>query len=1344
MGKKLYVGLDIGTNSVGYAVTNECYDIKKYKGEPAWGTCKFDDGGLKAERRTQRCARRRLERKKQREALLQELFAEEIYKIDHDFFKRIKASALLKTDNDSKDSIFYDKDFRDKDYHKKYPTIHHLINELMNSTEEHDVRLVYLACSWLITHRGHFLSNISVDNLENIRELSIIYEEFLSYFDVNGYDRPWNKMYCKGLDSILKEKSGVRDKEKKLTEYFYLDEKPSKQVTEEFPYNQKAILTLFAGGSVKLKELFGKEEYDDLGSISLGMDDEKIMEIYGSIADDSELIIVMRKIWDWAVLNDVLGDDGKSISEAKVEQYEQHKDDLHKLKLFVKKYCSKKYYELFRENGSGKYGAYAYGEKGKNSIDVFSKYLKDLTKNIEVEEDDKDFYNDMCKRLELQSFMPKQKNTNNRVIPCQLYEYELIKILDNAKKYLEFLNEKEGELSVADKIVSIFKFKIPYFVGPLNAHSQYAWLQRKKDGKIYPWNFDEMVDLDASEQKFIERMTNTCTYLPGEDVLPKNSLLYQKFIVLNEINNIRINQQKIDVELKQKIYNEVFLVHKKVTKKKLVDFLILNNRISKDEGNLVSGIDSNLNGTLSSYIVFHKLLCEGVLSENQVEAIIERSTYSEEKGRFRKWLQENYAFLSKEDINYICKQRFKDFGRLSRRFLEGIEGYGDTGEITSILNTMWENQDNLNEIICTDRYSFKKEIEEFCAEYYSEHSFSLENRLDEMYISNAVRRPIYRTLAIMKDIDKAFGKPDKIFIEMAREKSDKPKRTLSRKEQLLDLYEHCNQDVRILKQQLEDMGEYANNKLQSEKLFLYYLQLGRCMYTREAISLEELATKKYDVDHIWPQAYVKDDSLINNKALVLSTENAKKGDKYPINPNIRDKMRGYWSMLKEKQLISEEKYKRLIRSTPFSEEEKLGFINRQFVETTQATKAIATILQEKYPDAEIVYCKARLASEFRKEFEIYKSRVFNDLHHAVDAYLNVVCGNVYHMKYTKRWFDVNKRYSIKLKTMFTHEVVCGGEVVWNGNEMLKKVIKQATKNNAHFVKFAFKKGGKFFDLMPKPANEGIVPRKKELADTTKYGGYSGAAIEFFIPVRYKVKKKYDIIIMPVELMHGKKFLEVSGYAKEYTYKRIFDIIGKQVDEIFFPMGMKPWKINTVLSLDGFKVCITGSANKGQKLIIQTITQFSEANIWKDYVKKLERLCEKKKENKNYLYDADYDKINREQNHCLYDIYVQKYQKSIYSKRINNPIDILVNGRERFEKLDIFEQSEVLLNIHATFGSGATGGTDLRNIGAGKNASSTKISTKMSNWAKHYTDIRKCDYSPSGIWMKQSENLLELL
>ena len=136
--------------------------------------------------------------------------------------------------------------------------------------------------------------------------------------------------------------------------------------------------------------------------------------------------------------------------------------------------------------------------KKKADTETFSKFLIKIINSIKPDKEDEIIYQDMDNRLGLRQFLPKQRNTDNRVIPHQLYEYELKKILENAAKYLPFLNQKEDGISNTEKIISIFKFKIPYYVGPLNKHSEFAWIDRKS-GKILPWNYENMIDDDASE-----------------------------------------------------------------------------------------------------------------------------------------------------------------------------------------------------------------------------------------------------------------------------------------------------------------------------------------------------------------------------------------------------------------------------------------------------------------------------------------------------------------------------------------------------------------------------------------------------------------------------------------------------------------------------------------------------------------------------------------------------------------------------------------------------------------------------------------------------------------------------
>ena len=115
----------------------------------------------------------------------------------------------------------------------------------------------------------------------------------------------------------------------------------------------------------------------------------------------------------------------------------------------------------------------------------------------------------------------------------------------------------------------------------------------------------------------------------------------------------------------------------------------------------------------------------------------------------------------------------------------------------------------------------------------------------------------------------------------------------------------------------------------------------------------------------------------------------------PSVSDIQKKMCTHWKFLLDKGLINKEKFKRLTRKEELNDEELSDFISRQLVETSQSTKAVSQILDQIYPDSDIVYVKARNVSEFRQQYDMLKCREVNDLHHAKDAYLNIVVGNVY-------------------------------------------------------------------------------------------------------------------------------------------------------------------------------------------------------------------------------------------------------------------------------------------------------------------------------------------------------------
>lgn len=98
MEQEYYIGLDIGTSSVGWAVTDMNYQIIKRHGKALWGSRLFASANTAEERRGFRTARRRLDRRNWRINILQELFAEEISKVDSGFYLRMKESKYYPED----------------------------------------------------------------------------------------------------------------------------------------------------------------------------------------------------------------------------------------------------------------------------------------------------------------------------------------------------------------------------------------------------------------------------------------------------------------------------------------------------------------------------------------------------------------------------------------------------------------------------------------------------------------------------------------------------------------------------------------------------------------------------------------------------------------------------------------------------------------------------------------------------------------------------------------------------------------------------------------------------------------------------------------------------------------------------------------------------------------------------------------------------------------------------------------------------------------------------------------------------------------------------------------------
>lgn len=1296
--EKYYLGLDIGTNSVGWAVTDPSYRLERFRKKDMWGIRLFEQADTAADRRAKRTNRRRLQRRHQRIQLLQELFAEEMARVDDTFFLRLNESKLHLEDKSVQEKypLFIEKGYTDIDFYQEYPTIYHLRKDLMESDQPHDIRLVYLAIHHLLKYRGHFLIDGS---LNSAKSFSAVFEQMMRSVQ-DGLKIDFTVSHPERVEEILRNRTMARSSKSKLLEKeFVID--PGEDDPKSLKTVVKQICTFIAGNKGDLKKVF-REDLDELEKTGFkfsdpGFDEEILPDLENKIPDLLNVVQAMKAVYDWSVLVDIL-DGEEYLSFAKVKQFDEHKHNLHQLRQVMKKYCEKKTWVDFFDDPTGKnnYAAYI-GHVKKNgkkysvkrcSEEDFYKNLKGILGNLFPNEEDVILINELKEKADAQILLPLQRSKDNGVVPHQVHQIELQVILEHAETYLPFLKQRDDKgISVSEKILKIFEFRIPYYVGPLSdrhmENGANAWIVRKEAGRIYPWNYEEKIDLEKSNEAFIRRMTNKCTYLLGEDVLPKNPLLYQKFMVLNELNNLKIRGKGISVALKQQIYEDLFCSHTKVTGKKLLTYLRAHedSELSSED---LSGFDQNFKASLSAQLDFENQIFKEDFKKGSVKKIAEdiirwKTIYGDDNRMVQNMVRQQYPeVFSEEQLKKLNRLHYSGWGNFCAKFLTGIEGvHKDTGQQFTILQALWETNCNLMQLL-SKQYTFQNAIEECNALNAGEiKSVDYDSLVRDLYTSPANKRAIWQTIQITEEIKKVMkGAPDKIFIEMARGEEKEKKRTQSRKDRLMELYAACESDVRKWTKELDRWNERDFNSM---KLYLYYTQMGRCMYTGETIDLDALMSgnSKWDRDHIYPQSKIKDDS-IDNLVLVNKTENAKKSNGL-LSLEVQKKQREFWKELLEGGFISKKKYDRLTRNSDFSEEELAGFISRQLVETRQSSKAVAELLKRIYSDSKIVYVKASLASQFRKNnLHMLKSRRVNDYHHAKDAYLNIVVGDVYDAKFTSNpiaWMKKNYKSNYSINRVFDYDVYRGTELVWKALDKDAKkqgsieiVRKTMLQNNILYTEYTYcGKGQLFNETIAKKGAGASIALKKGL-DPEKYGGYTSPNTAYFAFVEFDGKKGQRV----------KQILEIPVYVAN-RIPQDKNILIEYFENV---KGLKNVKIlrekikkNALISVDGFPMRIRGATEK--QLSLKGNVQLVVNDKTEELIRKIEKYIERKSD---FEPDVRYDGFTSEEMNNIYELLKDKLTDTVYKKRPANQSEFLTKHKENFQSLSLQSKAKTINEI----------------------------------------------------------------
>lgn len=1158
--KEVYnIGLDTGTSSVGYAMTDEKGRLLRFHKRPTYGSVLFEEAQTAKERRQKRSARRRLARQRKRIKLLQALVAPDVCAADPAFFLRMNESFLWA--EDSKYEKFYAKLpkalFVDGTVSvETLPTIYHIRNELVKSTKQADIRYVYLAMHHIIKYRGHFLmegqtlSDIGAEAPQKMQELLELLTDPESF--VCGLAPAENaaKEVCHTMENHSLRGMARKEQIQKLL--YAGKKKESKEAAQ-------SLASLLLGYKGSLKALIDYENQTDAPEkTSLGAIEGETEETYlaGMTEAQAEVFTRILELYRWQLFAEIR-QNGQTISDMMVARYEKHKADLKRLKKWIRTYRKDEYVTLFRDdNDPSGYAAYTHhlsrptrfqqekftrcrqeGAKIKSIPEGFYNKCRRIleSKKIDLPENARAEANEMLEEMKADNvFLPLQRINLNGQIPNQIQAEELAKILDAQGKYYPTLRENR------EKILSICTFRLPYYVGPLyqDKNSPFQkWIVRDKTQPAYPWNFFDVVNQTKTAEGFIANLTNKCTYLPIEDVLPLHSLLYEEYLMLNELNRVRVKGNLIrDVQLKQRMMDELFAKNKSVSYKVFAKWLRQNSPYADVTENDISGTQEPGKFT-ASLRTRYDLEKHGFTVNDQtmerLETLVRWSTIFEDRSILKKLIQEQYPEVTDNQLSFLVQRRYTGWGRLSEKLLTGLLGEYENQPAT-IMEVLRATNENFMQVLNNPQYHFQEKIAKERLIELGEPKAEIDyDEIRKLQVSPALKRGIWTAVRIVKELIEHQGcHPHAIYLENTREETpdEKKQRTQSRLNQVEQMYKELAEDKtaeKVPSECWEVLKNCRDKKKLDDQQYLYLLQLGKSLYSGKPLDFDQLSTTT-EIDHILPRCYIVDNS-IENRALVLKGENQRKGDSLLLEDSIRDSQRPWWNYLRQKGLMGEKKFKNLTRSV-VSEEDKQKFIARQLVETGQMVQCVTELFKRYYPDVHVSGIKAGLSSELREQYGLYKIRELNDMHHAYDAFLAATMGNF--VERFMPWLDNESSAAIRFRkaqgakkdddkvdlsskhgmilARFSRDQVDAdtGEIIRNAQQDICYLKAVWGYHDGHVVFLKRQKSGKITEASRYRAGHASakLPLKKGMS-CQRYGGFDSIKPAYIAAISYQKGKQ---------------------------------------------------------------------------------------------------------------------------------------------------------------------------------------------------------------------------------------------
>ena len=566
-----------------------------------------------------------------------------------------------------------------------------------------------------------------------------------------------------------------------------------------------------------------------------------------------------------------------------------------------------------------------------------------------------------------------EKITLCNIFTISSYRKEVQKVLTTQQKYnAEISNE------FIDEFMAIFNRKREYYIGPGNKLS-------RTDYGIYTTEKNEDGTYRTDENLF-EKLIGKCSVYPEELRAAGASYTAQEFNVLNDLNNLLINGRKLEKNEKKLIINKL-KTSDSINMRKIIK-QVIGEDIESLEGARVDKSDKEIFHCFEAYNKMRKALRE--IDKDITELSVDE-------------LDEIGHILTINTERAVLESSLEELG-LERNVLECLI---DIRKKNGSLFSKWQSFSlKIMQELIPEMYEQPKEQMQLLTEMnvfksrkvlFEGYKYIPENIVKYEIYNPVVVRSVHIAIRIVNAILKKYGTPEKVVIEMPRDRnSDEEKKRIKdsqakNEKELNDILKRLRTEYDLV---LEDK-DFRKHKGLVLKLKLWNEQDGRCPYSGRKIDIFDLIYKPdmFEVDHIIPLSISLLDSRIN-KTLVYKVENQDKGVNTPymyLSTLTREwGWENYKSFILGLKIDKKKKNNYLFMEDITKYDVVKKFINRNLNDTRYASRLLLNTLQDFFAskgNTIVKVVRGSFTHQMRDNLKLDKDRDKSYSHHAVDAML---------------------------------------------------------------------------------------------------------------------------------------------------------------------------------------------------------------------------------------------------------------------------------------------------------------------------------------------------------------------